>query len=105
GQHRRPLAYGTICIKVFGDPTTIEFTWRIFCMKRLGTLSLYVFIAAVALTVLSVSPFGRLVNAGHTDTDVKPTYPEARKVDTVDDYFGTKVSDPYRWLEDDNSPE
>src|SRR5262249_24518466 len=31
------------------------------------------------------------------------TYPETRKVDQVDDYFGTKVADPYRWLEDDNS--
>jgi prolyl oligopeptidase len=30
-------------------------------------------------------------------------YPETRKVDQVDDYFGTKVADPYRWLEDDNS--
>ena len=32
-------------------------------------------------------------------------YPETKKVTQVDDYFGTKVSDPYRWLEDDNSPE
>ena len=32
-------------------------------------------------------------------------YPVARKVDTVDTYFGTKVADPYRWLEDDNSKE
>lgn len=32
-------------------------------------------------------------------------YPETRKVDQVDDYFGTKVSDPYRWLEDDKSAE
>ncbi|MCK4350584.1 MAG: hypothetical protein KAX13_06980, partial [Candidatus Krumholzibacteria bacterium] len=30
------------------------------------------------------------------------TYPETKKVDQVDDYFGTKVADPYRWLEDDN---
>ena len=32
-------------------------------------------------------------------------YPETRKVDTVDVYFGHKVADPYRWLEDDNAPE
>ncbi len=35
----------------------------------------------------------------------KMTYPVARKADQVDNYFGTKVSDPYRWLEDDRSAE
>ena len=38
-------------------------------------------------------------------TATKITYPETKKVDQVDDYFGTKVADPYRWLEDDNSAE
>jgi prolyl oligopeptidase len=33
------------------------------------------------------------------------TYPETKKVDTVDVYFGTEVPDPYRWLEDDRSQE
>jgi len=32
-------------------------------------------------------------------------YPTTQKVDTVNTYFGTQVNDPYRWLEDDRSPE
>ena len=30
-------------------------------------------------------------------------YPDTKKVDVTDNYFGTTIADPYRWLEDDTS--
>ena len=35
----------------------------------------------------------------------QPIYPTTKKLNQVDEYFGTRVEDPYRWLEDDNSEE
>src|SRR5690554_4246298 len=35
----------------------------------------------------------------------KITYPETRKETVSDDYFGTTVNDPYRWLENDTAVE
>src|SRR5687767_2834693 len=32
-------------------------------------------------------------------------YPDTRKDPIVEEHFGVKIADPYRWLEDDNSPE
>src|SRR3979490_582437 len=40
-----------------------------------------------------------------TTTPMPLAYPTARKVEQTDDYFGTTVSDPYRWMEDVDSTE
>jgi prolyl oligopeptidase len=68
---------------------------------RLTLASLILFALALSL---SVSPLAQRVKANDGD-NLKLTYPETKRVDVVDDYFGTKVPDPYRWLEDDNAPE
>ncbi len=39
------------------------------------------------------------------ETVMAVNYPETKKVDTTDTYFGNEVADPYRWLEDDRSEE
>ena len=71
---------------------------------------------ALVLSVLSVSQFTPRTRAqGGQKMATAPApkgssgsalvYPETRKSDTVDDYFGTKVADPYRWLEGDAAVE
>jgi len=54
------------------------------------------------VTILCAA-FILLALAACQKTTAKLAYPATKKVDQVDDYFGTKVADPYRWLEDDNA--
>lgn len=58
-------------------------------------------------TILSVLSVGLLCSCGSevSQESTALTYPETKKVDTVTNYFGTEISDPYRWLEDDRSEE
>jgi len=46
-----------------------------------------------------------LVTLGQNSKRTPINYPVTAKGETVDVYFDTKVSDPYRWLEDDRSTE
>src|ERR1043166_1137659 len=49
------------------------------------------------LSALALACFAVVVSAGGGGLK----YPETQRGDTVDDYHGTKVADPYRWLEAD----
>ncbi|MEA3478973.1 MAG: prolyl oligopeptidase family serine peptidase [Bacteroidota bacterium] len=46
-----------------------------------------------------------IVMSGCKEEKTGLMYPVTNKVEQADDYFGTSVEDPYRWLEDDNSAE
>ena len=49
--------------------------------------------------------FASLIACSAEPDTARLKYPAARTVDVVDDYHGTKVADPYRWLEELDSKE
>jgi prolyl oligopeptidase len=55
--------------------------------------------------ILLCAPLFFLLACSNREPVQKFEYPESREVDTFDIYFGKKIKDPYRWLEDDNSAE
>ncbi|MEO8760388.1 MAG: prolyl oligopeptidase family serine peptidase [Bacteroidia bacterium] len=59
----------------------------------------------IIVTLASLSLLSACIETKPTKEVIVLKYPQTKKVNQVDDYFGTKVSDPYRWLEDDNSAE
>lgn len=61
-------------------------------------------IAAIACTAIGANSFAQDAT-GQSAAAPALAPPIARVDNATDDYFGTKIADPYRWLEDQNSPE
>ncbi|CAN5857721.1 prolyl oligopeptidase family serine peptidase [soil metagenome] len=91
-------------------------------MRRIVPHLLPFALISLGLSALALSPFVQLAN-GQDEQKLSPaannssstktkisadpglSYPLTKKVEHVDNYHGTLVSDPYRWLEVDNAPE
>ena len=61
-------------------------------------MSFHVFFVAIAALLL-------LPSTKAQGSDASKCPPVTKTDNVVDNYFGTKIADPYRWLEDQNSPE
>jgi prolyl oligopeptidase len=55
---------------------------------------------SLILSIISAAVLALYAASAQTAT---LSYPATKKVNHVDTYFGTRVSDPYRWLEDDTA--
>ena len=59
----------------------------------------------VIISFAAIAALGGCQTAEKTPVVKRISYPTTQKVNRIDDYNGVKVPDPYRWLEDENSPE
>jgi prolyl oligopeptidase len=80
-------------------------------MSRLGIarasalrLFLFVMMLTQALPAALAQKSNADTAAGNTSAKAL-AYPATKKIEQVDDYHGTKVADPYRWLEDLDTPD
>jgi prolyl oligopeptidase len=75
---------------------------RAVCLSFIIAMRDFPLARALALAAISLAT---VIYTPRLSAQAPLHYPIARKGDQVDSYFGTAVADPYRWLEDTDSPE
>lgn len=83
---------------------------NIFCINTAPRLTYtpFALTASVLLAKLLFSLTTPFVTFAQSQSMSQPqalSYPQTKKIDHTDEYHGTKVADPYRWLENDTSKE
>ncbi|MRG95665.1 prolyl oligopeptidase family serine peptidase [Polyangium spumosum] len=82
--------------------------------SRTSTLAVLPVLLAACASAPTPPPEGGEGAVNGAPTQTKPAepakkaalpYPATKTVDVMETFFGTKVADPYRWLEDERSPE
>jgi prolyl oligopeptidase len=76
------------------SPAINKISLKNIAMKKSSVVALRLFAAAVVLATISQLTVAQRLQ-----------YPGTKRVDQVDTYFGVKVADPYRWLENENAPD
>jgi prolyl oligopeptidase len=65
-----------------------------------------IILMSLAMLLAFICHSGKYSSMSHAMTIAQPfVYPTSAQVNQVDDYHGTSVADPYRWLENPDSPE
>ena len=65
----------------------------------------FVFAVSLLLSLPAARVLAQKIGSADSSGAGRLSYPETKRGDVVDNYFGTKVPDPYRWLENNDSPE
>ena len=69
-------------------------------MSEINITSMEIYLKKITILLLAILSLSLNLMA-----DEIMRYPKTRKEHVVDTFYGTKIEDPYRWLEDDNSTE
>jgi hypothetical protein len=84
---------------------TTHFTTFDFEIQRDNLIQANNLISVLMKKIILITIAMSILIACNGPAKKKIAYPETKKGDVTDTYFGTVVPDPYRWLEDDKSEE